>query len=225
MDNRITSVVILGGGTAGWMAASYLGKALQGTVDITVLEAPAIPRIGVGEATVPNLQRAFFDYLGIAEDDWMRECNAGFKMAVKFINWRTDGEGESQPRDLNGRPDQFHHPFGLLPDVDQVPLSHYWYLRHAQGRTDEPYDYACLKEPAWMDAKRAPRYRDGRRATRYAWHFDAQHVADFLCRFATERLGVRHVQDQMTEALTDERGYLTGLRTESGQLLTGDLFI
>src|SRR5438477_421760 len=107
MDNRITSVVILGGGTVGWMAVSYL---------------------------------------------------------------------------------------------DQVPLSHYWYLRRAQGQTDEPYDYACLKEPAWMDAKRAPRYRDGQRATRYAWHFDAQRVADFLCRFATEQLGVRHVQDQMTEA-------------------------
>src|SRR5262249_18576294 len=99
-DNRIGKIVILGGGTAGWMAASYLGKALQGTVDITVLEAPAIPRIGVGEATVPNLQRAFFDYLGIAEDEWMRECNAGFKIAVKFINWRTDGDGQAMPRDL-----------------------------------------------------------------------------------------------------------------------------
>src|SRR5438045_2952013 len=223
MDNRIRNIVILGGGTAGWMAAAYLGKALQGTVDITVLEAPAVPRIGVGEATVPNLQRAFFDHLGIAEDDWMRECNAGFKMAVKFINWRTDGAGEPAPRDLGGRPDQFHHPFGLLPDVDQIPLSHYWYHRRAHGRTDEPFDYACMKEPAFMDARRGPRWLDGRRATRYAWHFDAQLVADFLCRHATGQLGVRHVRDQMTEALTDGRGYLTGLRTASRQVLPGDL--
>lgn len=99
-DTRLKKVVILGGGTAGWMTAAYLGKALQGTVDITVLEAPAIPRIGVGEATVPNLQRAFFDYLGIAEDEWMRECNASFKMAVRFVNWRTEGTGEALAREL-----------------------------------------------------------------------------------------------------------------------------
>jgi tryptophan 6-halogenase len=225
MSNRINKIVILGGGTAGWMAASYLGKALQGTVDITVLEAPAIPRIGVGEATVPNLQRAFFDYLGIVEDDWMRECNAGFKIAVKFINWRTAGEGQSTPRDIGGRPDQFHHPFGLLPDMDQIPLSHYWFQRHYAGQTSEPYDYACMKEPAMMDAKRGPRWLDGRPATRYAWHFDAQLVADFLCRFATQRHGVRHVRDTMQEALLDERGYITGLRTARGTILDGDLFV
>ncbi|MEV7231868.1 tryptophan halogenase family protein [Polymorphospora sp. NPDC051019] len=225
MDNRIKKIVILGGGTAGWMAASYLGKALQGTVEITVLEAPSIPRIGVGEATVPNLQRAFFDYLGIAEDEWMRECNAGFKMAVKFINWRTAGEGQSIPRDAGGHPDQFHHPFGLLPDVDQIPLSHYWFQRRFTGQTSEPFDYACMKEPAMMDALRAPRTLDGQRATRYAWHFDAQLVADFLSRFATGRLGVHHVQDTMEEALLDQRGNITGLRTAGGRILDGDLFV
>lgn len=225
MDTSIKRIVILGGGTAGWMCASYLGKSFQGTVDITVLEAPAIPRIGVGEATVPNLQRAFFDYLGIAEDEWMRECNAGFKMAVKFINWCTPGEGQRTPRDIGGRRDQFHHPFGLLPDLDQIPLSHYWFQRHHAGQTSEPFDYACMKEPAMMDANRGPRWLDGRRATRYAWHFDAQLVADFLCRFATGRLGVHHVRETMQEALLDERGFITGLRTDSGRIIDGDLFV
>jgi 2-polyprenyl-6-methoxyphenol hydroxylase-like FAD-dependent oxidoreductase len=64
-SQRVKHVVILGGGTAGWMTASYLGKALQRNVSITLLEAPTIPKIGVGEATVPNLQRVFFDYLGL----------------------------------------------------------------------------------------------------------------------------------------------------------------
>ncbi|WP_437602576.1 tryptophan 7-halogenase [Sorangium sp. So ce590] len=127
MDNRIKDVVILGGGTAGWMAAAYLGKALQGSVRITVLTAPSIPRIGVGEATIPNLQKTFFDYLGVAEDEWMRECNAAFKMAVKFINWRTPGEGAATSRPLDGRSDHFYHQFGLLPEHDHIPLSHYWY--------------------------------------------------------------------------------------------------
>ncbi|MFB6557556.1 tryptophan halogenase family protein [Streptomyces sp. NPDC056400] len=225
-DTRLQKVVILGGGTAGWMTAAYLGKALQGTVDITVLEAPTIPRIGVGEATVPNLQRSFFDYLGIAEDEWMRECNASFKMAVRFVNWRTDGQGESTARELpGGGPDHFYHPFGLLPDYDQTPLSHYWFKRKYEGRTTEPFDYACFREPPVMDAMKAPRWLDGRPATRYAWHFDAQLVADYLRRFSTEKQGVNHVQDEMVRVEQDERGYVTTLHTKGGLALDADLFV
>jgi hypothetical protein len=224
-DTKIDSVVILGGGTAGWMTASYLGKALQGTARITVLEAPGIPRIGVGEATVPNLQKTFFDYLGLPEEEWMPECNAAFKMAVKFINWRTPGESSPHARaDANGS-DHFYHPFGLLPDHDQIPLSHYWYNERHNGRTDEPFDYACFREPAIMDANRAPRDLEGRPATRYAWHFDAHLVADFLRRFATGKQGVVHVEDELAEVVQDERGFITALTTKGGKRLEGQLFI
>lgn len=225
MDNRIKNIVILGGGTAGWMTAAYLSKALEENVTITVLEAPAIPRIGVGEATVPNLQKTFFDFLGLAEEDWMPECNAAFKIAVKFINWRTPGESSTQPAPLGSRTDHFFHPFGLLPDQDGVPLSHYWFNNFQAGRTDEPFDYACFREPPMMEAARAPRWFDGRRATRYAWHFDAHLVADFLCRFAVEKQGVIHVQDEMTHAEQDSRGFITALHTKSGRVLAGDLFV
>jgi hypothetical protein len=224
-DHRIKDIVILGGGTAGWMAAAYLGKALQQTVNITVLEAPTIPRIGVGEASIPSLQTAFFDFLGVPEEEWMRECNGSFKLAVKLINWRTPGGADPTARPLRAGADQFHHPFGLLPNHDHLPLSHYWFHEKEMGHTDQAFDYACFKEPAMMDAKKAPRWPDGKRATRYAWHFDAHLVADYLRRFATDKQGVRHVQDEMSEAVTDERGYLTELRTKSGQVLKGDLFV
>ncbi len=225
MDQRIKSVVILGGGTAGWMTAAYLGKALQQTVAVTVLEAPTIPKIGVGEATVPNLQRVVFDYLGIPEDEWMRECNASFKIAVKFINWRTPGEGVPRARTWHGRPDHFHHPFGLLPAQEQIPLSHYWAHKRLNGETDEPFDYSCFSEPAIMDALKAPRMPNGKPATYYAWHLDAHLVADFLRRFATEKQGVAHVQDELTEVKLDERGFITALVTKGGRTLDGDLFI
>src|SRR5436190_17355588 len=152
-DHSIRSVVVLGGGTAGWMAASYLGKALGQGVTITVLEAPSIPRIGVGEATVPNLHKTFFDFLGLAEDEWMRECNASYKMGIKFTNWRTAGVGEPEPRPLNGSTDHFYHLFGLLPNQDNLPLSHHWTYRKLAGQTDEPFDYACYREPPILDAK------------------------------------------------------------------------
>jgi tryptophan halogenase len=86
-------------------------------------------------------------------------------------------------------------------------------------------DYACFREPPMMDAKKAPRRLDGSPATRYAWHFDAHLVADFLRRFATGKQGVRHVQDEMTEVLKDERGHVTALRTKGGELIEGDLFV
>jgi hypothetical protein len=224
-DHRVRKIVILGGGTAGWMAAAYLGKALHSTVSVTVLEAPTIPRIGVGEATIPNLQTAFFDFLGIPEDEWMRECGASFKMAVKFVNWRTPGEGIATDRPLNGGSDHFYHIFGQLPVHDQVPLSHYWVNRKHNGGPREAFDYTCYKETPILDAKKAPRWLDGRRATNYAWHFDAQLVAAYLCNFATEKQGARHVADVLTEVLFDERGYIRALRTKSGKVLEGDLFI
>lgn len=225
MEQRVRKLVILGGGTAGWMAASYLSKALQGTVTITVLEAPTIPTIGVGEATLPNLQRVFFDYLGISEDEWMRECNASFKMAVKFVNWRTPGEGVATARQWRGRPDHFYHPFGILPTEDLVPMAQYWAYCTANGKIDKPYDYSCFVEPPLMDAKLAPRLPNGERVTTYAWHFDAGLVADFLRRFATERQGVRHVRDEMIDVVRDDRGFITALRTRSGRIIEGDLFV
>jgi hypothetical protein len=224
-DHRIQNVVILGGGTAGWMSAAYLGKALGRQATITVLESPAIPRIGVGEATIPNLHKTFFDFLGIAEEDWMRECNASYKMGIKFVNWRTPGAGQSEPRPLGDDTDHFYHCFGQLPNSDNLPLSHYWAAKRLAGTTDEPFAYACYREPPVLDAKLAPYRADGSRWTNYAWHFDAQLVADFLKRFAITKQGVVHIEDRMTEAVVDHRGHITALRTEGGRTIEGDLFI
>lgn len=225
MGPRVQNVVILGGGTAGWMTATYLAKSFGELVQFTVLEAPSIPRIGVGEATVPNMQRVFFDHLGIPEDEWMRECGASLKMAVKFVNWRTEGEGTPVARELAGRPDHFYHPFGILPQHNDLPLSHYWADRHLNGVTITPYDYSCFVEPPLMDAKLSSRFKDGTRATVYAWHFDAQLVANFLRDFAITKQSVNYVRDKMVDVLRDERGFITALRTESGNLIEGDLFI
>jgi tryptophan halogenase len=215
-DNLIKRIVILGGGTAGWMTASYLSKALHGTVHVTLMEAKTIPRIGVGEASVPNLQRAFFDYLGLPEDEWMKGCNAAFKTAIKFVNWQAPAE--------NGVNNHFYHPFGLLPNCDDVPLSHYWLLRRGAG-DGEPYDYACFKEPPVMDAKLSPRHLDGRKAVNYAWHFDAHLVADYLRNFSVSKQGVRHVIDELEGVTKDADGFLTALKTKGGLTIEGDFFI
>lgn len=225
-DNRIRNIVVLGGGTAGWMAASYLGKALGPAMNITVLEAPAIPKIGVGEATVPNLHKVFFDFLGLPEEEWMRECNASFKLGVRFINWRTPGAGEARARrGAGGRPDHFDHLFGILPNHENLPLSHYWTYGRLTGTTDEPFDHACYAQPPVLDRKLSPRFLDGTKWANYAWHFDANLVADFLRRFATEKQGVVHIEDRFTHAEIDHRGFVTAINTEAGHRLEADLFV
>ncbi|MFJ9445005.1 tryptophan halogenase family protein [Kitasatospora sp. NPDC101235] len=225
-DRRIRSIVILGGDTAGWMTAAYLGKALQGTVDITVLEDSATARVALGVATVPSLQRTFFDFLGINEEQWMRECDASFQMAVRFVNWRTAGPGVPGARSLPDRaPDHFYHPFGLLPDYDQTPLSHYWFKRAYEGDTIEPFDYACFREPPLMDAKKAPRWLDGRTATRYSWHLDTGLFTAFLRRFATTELGVTRITDELASVARRSDGFVTALHTANGSVLAADLFV
>jgi len=214
MDTLIKKIIIVGGGTAGWMTASYLKKALQG-VQITLIEAPAIPKIGVGEATVPNLQPVFFDFLGISEDEWMRGCNAAFKGAVKFINWKTDP--------ATGNKDHFYHPFGLVPNCDNIPLTHYWALKRKSGYSS-PVDYSCFIEPTLLDEKHAPKTLDGKRVTRYAWHFDAHLVADYLKKISI-KWGVEHVLDHIEGAAFKPNGYIDSVVTKSGVAYHGDLFI
>jgi tryptophan 6-halogenase len=214
MKGLIENVVIVGGGTAGWMTASYLKKAFP-EVSFTLIESPAVPKIGVGEATIPNLQRVFFDFLGLEEDEWMRQCNASFKCAVKFVDWR-------RPRGA-GPSDHYYHTFGILPNCDRVPLSHYWALKRSAGY-DEAFDYACYREPPLLDAKLAPRFADGTRAMYYAWHFDAHLVADYLRQVAT-RWGVRHVIDQVADVVLGEEGSIESLRTVRGRHVEADLFI
>jgi 2-polyprenyl-6-methoxyphenol hydroxylase-like FAD-dependent oxidoreductase len=82
----IRSVVIVGGGTAGWMTASYLKAAFNDRVDVTLVESAGVPRVGVGEATLSTV-RHFFDYLGLDESDWLPKCVGGYKLGIRFEDW------------------------------------------------------------------------------------------------------------------------------------------
>jgi hypothetical protein len=128
-----------------------------------------------------------------------------------------------QGRRAQGTSDHYYHLFGLLPNCDNVPLSHYWVDRHLAGDT-AAFDYACFKEPPLLDAKLSPRYRDGSRAMYYAWHFDAQLVADYLARLATG-WGVERILDQLERVELAADGSIAALHTTTGRTLCADLFI
>jgi tryptophan halogenase len=197
------------------MAAAYLTKAMQGTVKITLIEAETIPKIGVGEATIPNLQKVFFDFLGIPEKEWMRHVNGAFKTGIKFVNWAQN----PQP----GHNKCFYHLFGSMPNCDGVPLSQYWVQKRAEGY-DVPMAYACYPQAEALDQNHSPCLIDGTAQMSYAWHFDAHHVADFLRLWATER-GVVHVIDEMQSVTLDERGFIASLSTRKHATYAADLFV
>jgi tryptophan halogenase len=226
----VKSVVVVGGGSAGWMTASYLKKAAP-TVNVTVIESAAIKTIGVGEATFSTI-KLFFDFLGLAEQDWMPSCNATYKLAIKFVNWRRDGGW-------------FYHPFQRYETVDGYNMGEWW----LKLKRHEPFDRACFSIPGLCEAKRSPRFLDGRvfdegvqdyfgggRKPKncfladhtvqypYAYQFDARLLAEYLKGYAMAR-GVRQIVDDVKEVRLREDGGIDHLLTQGHGALRGDLFV
>ena len=225
----LSKVVIVGGGTSGWMTAAYLRTALGDGIDVTVVESKRIKTIGVGEATFSTV-RHFFEYLGLSENEWMPKCNATYKLGIRFENWREKGH-------------YFYHPFERLRVVDGFPLTDWW----LQQKPSDRFDQDVFLMSAICDAQRSPRYMDGKlfeqdfveqregspeRSTLseqdtqfpYAYQFDASLLADFLTEFSTER-GARHIEDDVLDVVRDERGWISHLRTREHGDVHGDLFI
>ncbi|MCO5143580.1 MAG: tryptophan 7-halogenase [Oligoflexia bacterium] len=225
---NIKKVVILGGGTAGWMSAAYLNKAFSKTLSVTVVESKDIKRIGVGEATVPTL-RATIDFLGIDENDWIAKCNGGFKNAIRFENWRSGPNSK----------DYFYHPFhhyrGNYVDLygfsyhlgleGQIPLSHFWLRDKLTGLDRGPFAYACSPNAYLSDKNKAPRKANAKVSSlNYAYHLDAYLFGNYLKDLASTR-GVSHVEGEYVSSLTDEHGQIVSLKLKDGRVIEGDFFI
>ena len=224
----IRSVLVVGGGTAGWLSAAYLHRALGKSVQVTLVESPTIPRIGVGEATVSTLKNTMA-FLGFDESDWMPHVGATYKTAVRFEQW-------NQPAS-EGR-EHFYHPFfehrseptvhplptWLLEVGDGISLMHYWHARKLAGDAT-PYAYAVFPGPAMCDARKAPRFKDANDwAIPVAYHLDAHKFAEFMTAKIVER-GVRHVRDDVTGVRRDAAGFIAGVMTKDHGELTADLYI
>ena len=206
-------LLIVGGGSAGWMTAAYLNGALnQGgaapKVEITLLESPDIPRISVGEATIPSM-RHLLSVVGIPEIEFMRATDATFKQSIKYQNWvRNDGSF-------------YHHPF---TSMREQPLDHageHW-LASDQSL---PFMDTCSVQPAACEAALAPAMRQKWSLPyrlNYAYHMNALKFADLLCEIATQR-GVEHYLDHVTDVEMTDSGDIAAIRTKAKQRSTKEL--
>jgi tryptophan halogenase len=217
MSGPIKSILIVGGGTAGWMTAAFLGKYLDpAKCAITVVESETIGTIGVGEATVPPLA-AFLRVMGMDEDDFLSHCHATYKLGIKFVDWKTRG-GES-----------IWHPFGHVgaPLIEHLPLFHHWLSNRRAGRDRSAYTSYSL-QALLGDMNRAPRsLREGSPVVKqgaYAYHLDAKEFAAYLQRFAMLR-GVRALVDDVHTVRLDERGFIEAVDAERSGALSADLYI
>lgn len=208
-------VVILGGGTAGWMTAAAMAALLpRGRCAIRLAESEAIGTVGVGEATLPQM-RSFNDAIGVIEADMMRRTNATFKLGIEFVDWGYEGSSYIHPFGAHGQP------------IGGIPFHHHWQRADAAGRADplEAYSFAIS---ACRDRRfdfPDPDPQSIRSTYDYAYHFDAGLYARFLRDFS-ERRGVERTEGKFVEVLQHpETGMVEGVRMESGETIEGDLFV
>src|SRR5258706_2262784 len=223
MANPIGKILIVGGGTSGWITAAFLNRFLDpARCRIMLIESATVGTIGVGEATVPPLV-ALLRLLGIAEDEFLRECHATYKLGIKFLNWNNAGGGAR-----NEMPPAWH-PFGHIGAalVENVPLFHHWLRDRRDGRESASFTSYSL-QAVLGDMNRAPRtLRDATEIIQqgaYAYHLDARAFAAYLAKVATGR-GVRYLVDDVTHVALDERGRIRQVETRESGPLTADLYI
>ena len=212
MTNKIKKVVVLGGGTAGWMSASLIKKLMGKTIDVELVESEDIASVGVGEATIPPI-RLFNSVLGINEAEFLRETKATIKLGIKFENWKNTEES-------------YFHTFGAAGK--SLPFCHFHhYLKRAQdaGLKDNLWDYdlnyLCATQGKFAQIKSKDPIID----IPYAFHFDAGLYAQFLRKFS-EKIGVKRTEGMVENVeQCNKTGNVTSLQLKSGDVIKGDLFI
>lgn len=216
MSDLIKHVVIVGGGSAGWLTAAVLAAEHRTTspsgLQVTLIESPDVGPIGVGEGTWPTM-RDTLRRTGVSETDFICSCDASFKQGSRFERWVTGRDG-----------DYYFHPFVLPQGYTETNLVAGWLERHAHVPFADLVSFQphlCVRGKAPKQAT-TPEYAA---VANYAYHLDAGKFGVFLRKHCTEKLGVRLVLDHVVGINSHDSGDIASLQTKSQGALAGDLFV
>jgi len=211
----IETIVIVGGGTAGWMAAAALSRIRAGRrVNINLIESEEIKTVGVGEATIPPFLD-FIRLLGINESELLANVQGSFKLGIQFVNWGNIGES-------------YIHPFGNYGyQMEGVSFHHIWHKFKQAGdnRPIQVFNIETMAAHMGRFARTEDYVTDDLPPINYAYHLDAIAFAKFLRGYAEKRGVIRKEGKVIDVNLNPENGYVTSLTMENGDLIEGDLFI
>ena len=213
-NSNIQSIVIVGGGSAGWMTAAALSSTLSDKCQITLIESEDIGTVGVGEATIPPI-KLFNQKLGINEKEFINNTQGSFKLGIQFIDWAKKGHS-------------YFHPFGKYGrDFDFVKLHQYWLRENINGNAPSFDEFSmawCLaKSNKFSIPSRDPKLVQS--TYDYAYHFDASSYANYLQKLSKGR-GTTRVEGKVKEVILRETdGFIESVKLASGQLISADLFI
>ncbi|WP_196140237.1 tryptophan halogenase family protein [Aliikangiella sp. G2MR2-5] len=213
-SQAIKKVVIVGGGTAGWITASLLAKVLGKVIDITLIESSKIGTIGVGEATIPPII-AFNNALGINEKEFIRATQATIKLGIQFENWGRMG-------------DSYMHAFGDIgKNFPFCEFHHFWVKTRRMGMQSDFWDFSLNFQAAKQNKFQAIAGIKGTNlpGIQYAYHFDASLYAKFLSEYSRSS-GVELIDGIVEKVnLNSEDGFVDSIQVDSGETIAGDLFI
>ncbi|GBL04355.1 tryptophan halogenase family protein [Glaciecola sp. KUL10] len=211
----MTSIVIVGGGTAGWLTAAIIAaknshlKHGQNAVQISLIESPDVKNLGVGEGTWPTMRETLRS-IGISERELLKKCNASFKQASKFVNWHTQNN-------------HYYHPFTLPSSYGAFNLAEHWQPSNEQDFAD----FVCAQSAACEQAL-APKLstmKDYAFALNYGYHLDANKFVALLQSHCETVFGVNYIQDHVQGVVNDKDGYISHLNLKDRGTVEGDMFI
>ena len=212
---KLRRILIVGGGTAGWMTAAALAKVLGGErYQISLIESESIGTVGVGEATIPGI-KAFNDILGISEEEFLKKTQATFKLGIEFSDWGYLGNS-------------YMHPFGKYGvNIGPLAFYHYWQKLYSLGKSNKLSDYSIAAQLAINGKFSAPQNISGSPLSQlmYAYHFDASLYASLL-KDNAERNGVIRIEGEVERVkLSSENGRIESIHLKDGVSIAADFFI